>query len=137
MKGGENKMATEILCALIGIFGVVIGAVISFCLQLLLTKKQYKQQIKFEHFKLKQELFPKIIKYISILAKLENTTNFEEKRKILNIENKEYNDFYFSLSLIATEDLLQQFNELRNKIQNEKLSQSQAVQEITRLLRSI
>lgn len=90
-----------------------------------------------EYLKLKQELYPKVIKYISTLAKFEHTSNIEEKKKLVIKENADFNDFYFCLSLMATDELLQKFNELRNKIQNEQLSRSQDVQEIIKLLRSL
>lgn len=127
-----------ILSATIAVAGVIIGAVLTFCTQLILDHIQKKRELKKMIYEKQMDIYPKALQYIMLYAKLQNRINLhdtgDEVSQMMEQEKREFENFYFIFSLITQSSKLKQFNDLRTRIQKENLTPSDAYKNLQELL---
>ncbi len=127
-----------ILSAAIAVAGVIIGAVLTFCTQLILDRIQKKRELKKMIYEKQMDIYPKALQYIMLYAKLQNRINLhdtsDEVLQMMEQEKSEFENFYFIFSLITQQSKLKQFNDLRDRIQKENLTPSVAYENLQELL---
>ena len=126
-------MSETVQGALIGACGALFGVILSLIIQFLMERWKNKREKERVTLELKINTYADATRYISIYAKLAHCSN--QGNKILMQEERElYNRFHPIFTIIAPKNIVEQFNELRNRIDREKLTQDVAYSEIVKLL---
>lgn len=122
-----------IIAACLTVGGTLLGVILTLVVQYLMEKWKMRTDKEREVLTLKINTYADAIRYISIYAKLAHCSN--QGNKILMQEERElYNRFHPIFTIIASKNIVEQFNELRNRIDREKLTQDVAYSEIVKLL---
>lgn len=127
-------MSETVQGALIGAGGALFGVILSLIIQFLMERWKNKREKERVTLELKINTYADAIRYISIYAKLAHCSNQEDRIILMQEESKLYNRFHPIFTIIAPKNIVEQFNELRNKVNREKLTQDVAYSEIVKLL---
>lgn len=131
-------MSAEILCAIIGVCGVIVGSILSLFFQYILEKWKNKKELNRVTLDLRIGTYADALRYIGVLyrLKLAQKTNKQNDINIaLKNEQDLYNKFHPILTIICDKDKLVKYNDLRNEIENStELSQTQAYEKAIKIL---
>ena len=111
------NMTENLLIALIGAGGVVLGCILSFCSQLIINKVQNKNNIIQSTTNTKIKTFGQAIKYILNLCTISTLekTNQKEAVKLTKQNEDLYKEFYYTFQIFVSKETEEKFNDLRNK----------------------
>ena len=131
-------MSAEILCAIIGVGGVIVGSILSLFFQYLLEKWKNKKELNRVTLELRIETYADALRYIGVLYRLKHIQKTGKQNDIeiaLKNEQDLYNKFHPILTIICDRDKLVKYNDLRNEIENSTdLSQTQAYEKAIKIL---
>ena len=120
--------------ALIGLIGTIVGAGISFLLQLYLDCKNNKRENRRITYQLKIETYADAIRYISLCCSIFR----HEKDDNCELENDEeqklYNKFHPVFTILAPRNVIIKYNDLRNSVLNGRIQREEAYKKVVEIL---
>lgn len=127
-------MSETLIGALIGIGGVIIGAVLSFVFQLIIDKNNNKKENRRTMYQLKIDTYADAIRYISLCCIEYQHKDSKDYKKLITKSDELYKKFHPILSIIATKDVIEKYNELRNKASDGIIKNDEAYKKVIEIL---
>lgn len=135
-------MSDSILSAIIGGAGVIIGVFLTWLFSLISDCLNNERENKRTKLAIEIETYADAIRYIGIYSRIKQNemvrslgaNNEEVLRKLQNEEVVLYNKFHPIFSLIASEDTVKKYNDLRNEIDEGKIDQAGAYEKVIQIL---
>ena len=135
-------MNNEIISALIGVGGIIIGSILTFLIQIITNKIYSKAENRRITYQLKIDTYADAIRYINLYCKIkilesdndDKRDNVDELKKLLEKESELYNKFHPIFSIIASKDVIEKYNDLRNEIDKNNLKPEVAYQKVIDIL---
>ena len=129
-------MCETVVGAVIGVTGTLLGVGISFLIEIWRSRKE-KERVTLE---LKINTYADAIRYISLYAKLTMYQNMHNQpsdgtvKDLLAEEGELFNRFHPIFTIIAPREKVNAFNDLRNEISSNRISQEEAYKSIVKFL---
>ena len=123
-----------IIAACLTVGGTLLGIIITLVVQYIMEKRKMCNEKEREILTLKINTYADAIRYISICARLNHCSNSDERGKLLLEEERLYNQFHPIFTIIAPKDVINKFNDLRNEIDKNKITQEVAYVKVVQIL---
>lgn len=131
-------MSDYVIGSIIGVCGVVFGALLSFASQVAVSTINHKKEKERALMQLKIDTYADATRYISLCRlsyTYEHTDQQDEYVKTVQIFDEMYKKFYPVFAIISDEKTIKNFNELRNLAMGGEITQEEAHQKVLRLLK--
>ena len=120
--------------ALIGICSIIVGAIISFLFQSILDKRNAKRENRRYMYQLKIETYADAIRYIALCCTGCQHRKDSTYQEIITQQDELYNKFHPIFSIIAPNNVVEKYNNLRNKASSGKIKHAAAYKSVIELL---
>ena len=127
-------MSESLQGAMIGIGGVIFGAILAFLFQLLLDRLNSKRENRRNMYQLKIETYADAIRYIALCCTEYQQRNDLNYNQIREEQDNLYNKFHPIFSMIAPRDVIEKYNNLRNEASDGKIKHADAYQKVIDIL---
>lgn len=131
-----HRMNENVIVALIGISGVIVGCVLSFLSQLLINKLNNKNVLIQATVDKKIESFENAIKYVLNLCSIAVYRKCGQDFIDFEKENDElYKKFYYTFRVFINDEQEKKYNDLRNQADQGIINHSQAYEKVCEILK--
>lgn len=127
-------MSDTILGAIIGVGGTVVGILISFMCQLLISKYQDRKENRRATYQLKIDTYSDAIRYISLCCRQYANKDNDSYNELVFEADRLYSKFHPVFSIIAPKTVIEQFNSLRNAADNGSIKAPEAYKRVIEIL---
>lgn len=107
-------MNDSIISALIAVGGVIVGGGVAFISQLIINKINNKRENRRITYQLKIDTYADAIRYIALCCKVHSHENASDYVAVSKSADALYDKFHPLFTIIAPEQVLIEYNSLRN-----------------------
>lgn len=127
-------MSETLLGALIGLGGIIVGALLAFLFQLILDNKNSKRNNRRNMYQLKIETYADAIRYIALCCTGYQHREYDDYKEKINQQDSLYYKFHPIFSIIAPNDVIEKYNILRNDASNGTINHTDAYKKVIEIL---
>ena len=120
--------------SLIGAGGVVFGTIMSIIFQLLSERKNNQIQNRRITYQLKIDTYADAIRDIALNCTIYQHRNETDYKELSAKEDELYKKFHPIFSIIAPNDVIEEYNELRNNALDGKIKHADAYKRVVEIL---
>ncbi len=135
-------MTENILVAIIGVCGVVVGVILSYVASLFTDRKAFKRAKTLFLFEKQVEVYPKALVYIKTFATLSVWMNLQLKsppsselvnddvRRFRELESQQHEEFFYTFWSVAPKRVRNEFQTLKQEISSIVKSESMPAEKV-------